>query len=124
LTDITDIKLWVSSWSAYPDYPGAPWPEYTVVRPTGTPVLIDDLRLVRAGDRDCDDCPEQGDDGFDDLVLKFNRADIVSGLGAVHHGDVIDLTLTGNLLTGQPIEGVDCVNIVGKADPAQRPPKK
>jgi hypothetical protein len=31
------------------------------------------------------------------------------------------------LLTGpaiQPIVGVDCVDIVGKADPAQRPPKK
>jgi hypothetical protein len=57
-------------------------------------------------------------------MLKFNRADIVPGLGAVHHGDEVVLTLTGELLDGTSIEGADCVNIVGKADPAQRPPTK
>ena len=122
LTDIAKITLWVSSWSFAPNYPGASWPEYTGGRPTGTPVLIDNLRLVNQNP-DCDDCGG-GPDGIDDLVLKFNRADIVPGLGAVHHGDEVDLDLTGNLKTCQPIVGSDCVNIVGKADPAQRPPKK
>ncbi len=123
LTDITDIKFWVSSWSFAPNYPGAPWPEYTGGRPTGSKVCIDNLRLVRAHSPACGDCLT-GADGFDDLVLKFNRADIVAGLGSVTHGDVVDLDLTGNLNSCQPIEGVDCVDIVGKADPAQRPPKK
>ncbi len=123
LTDITDIKLWFSSWSFAPNYPGAPWPEYTGARPSATPVLVDNLRLVRGGGGQCGDCLA-GSDGIDDLVLKFNRADIVAGLGAVHHGDVVDLDLTGNLVTCQPIVGSDCVDIVGKADPAQRPPKK
>ncbi|MHC4149837.1 MAG: hypothetical protein ACYSR5_10175 [Planctomycetota bacterium] len=122
LTDIVDIRLWVSSWSFAPNYPGAPWPDYTGGRPTGTPVLIDNLRLVNQNP-DCDDCGG-GPDGIDDLVLKFNRADIVPGLGAVHHGDEVDLDLTGNLKNCQPIVGSDCINIIGKADPAQRPPKK
>ena len=69
------------------------------------------------------DCPD-GPDDIDDLVLKFDRADIVSGLGAVHHGDEVSLLLTGNLLNGECIAGTDSVVIVGKADPAQRPPKK
>ena len=69
------------------------------------------------------DCPD-GPDGITDLVLKFYRADIVSGFGAVHHGDEVSLLLTGNLLTGECIAGSDSVVIVGKADPAQRPPKK
>jgi hypothetical protein len=124
LTDITTIKLWVSAWSFAPNYPGAPWPEYTGGRPTGTEVKIDNLRLVRAHSPDCGDCLT-GADGFDDLVLKFNKADIVAGLGAVHHGDVVDLDLTGDLLDGcKRIVGSDCIDIVGKADPAQRPPKK
>ncbi len=126
LTDIVDVKLWVSSWSAYvfQNFGYPQWPaDYIVVPPSGTPVLIDNLRLVRAHDPECGDCLT-GSDGIDDLVLKFNRADIVPGLGAVHHGDVVDLDLTGVLLSGQLIEGSDCINIVGKADPAQRPPKK
>jgi hypothetical protein len=126
LTDIVDVRLWVSSWSAYvfQNFRNPQWPaDYIVVPPSGTPVLIDNLRLVRAHDPECGDCLT-GSDGIDDLVLKFNRADIVPGLGAVHHGDVVDLDLTGVLLSGQLIEGSDCVNIVGKADPAQRPPKK
>jgi hypothetical protein len=124
LSDIADIKLWFSSWSFAPMYPGAPWPEYIGARPSATPVLVDNLRLVRAHDPDCGDCLT-GADGFDDLVLKFNKADIVAGLGGVPpSGDVVDLDLTGNLVTCQPIVGSDCVVIVGKADPAQRPPKK
>ncbi len=61
LTDIVTVKLWVSAWSAYvtsstnpydpvtqpPEYAAwPPWPEdYTVVPQSGTPVLIDNLRL-------------------------------------------------------------------------------
>ena len=48
LTDIVTVKLWVSSWSAYvfQNFENPVWPDdYTIVRPTGTPVLIDTLRL-------------------------------------------------------------------------------
>ena len=57
LADIQEIRLFVSAWSAFVsgtppgpgncDIPFPSWPtDYTVVRPTGTPVLIDDLRLI------------------------------------------------------------------------------
>ena len=53
LTDIVTIKLWVSAWSAYPTAPNPAWPDdYVVVPRTGTPVLIDNLRLVRQVDVD------------------------------------------------------------------------
>jgi hypothetical protein len=123
LCDITDIKFWVSSWSFAPNYPGAPWPEYTGGRPTGTEVKIDNLRLVDQ-DPDCDDCGG-GPDGIDDLVLKFNKAEVLAGIGDVpQSGAEVDLDITGNLNNCQPIVGSGCVVIVGKADPAQRPPKK
>ena len=95
-------------------------------------LLLEGAAPIRSGyedvatpvDGDECECTTEAGDGFDDLTLKFNRADIVPGLGAVHHGDVVVLTLTGELLDGTSIEGADCVVIVGKADPAQRPPKK
>ena len=62
-------------------------------------------------------------DGYTDLVLKFNRSDIVAGLAGTQHGDVVTLTLFGATTSGG-IVGSDTVVIVGKADPAQRPPKK
>ena len=49
LSDIVTVKLWVSSWSAFvfQNFENPTWPDdYIVERPTGTPVLIDDLQLV------------------------------------------------------------------------------
>jgi streptogramin lyase len=70
---------------------------------------------------DEDACPLEGPDGCLDLTLKFEAQAIVSALGEVQDGDVVPLTLTGNLLTqygGSAIEGWDCVLIVspGKSE--------
>jgi len=63
-----------------------------------------------------DDCnaTTAGADGYDDLTLKFAKQEIVAALGPVHDGDVIVLTVTGNLFYGTPIEGYDCVIIKSK----------
>ncbi|MCP4412675.1 MAG: hypothetical protein GY808_08945, partial [Gammaproteobacteria bacterium] len=50
-------------------------------------------------------------DNIDDLELKFNSQAIIATLGTVQNGDVIPVTLTGNLLGGAAIEGKDCVLI-------------
>jgi hypothetical protein len=53
-----------------------------------------------------------------DLTLKFQKSEIIAVLGAVGSGDVIPLTLTGQLNDGTPFEAVDCVTIVGgRAEP-------
>jgi hypothetical protein len=56
-----------------------------------------------------DDCTTDGPDGFTDLTLTFDTQAIVAALGAVNDGDVLVLTLTGELLDGTPIEGQDVV---------------
>jgi DNA-binding beta-propeller fold protein YncE len=61
-----------------------------------------------------DDCTTDGPDGFTDLTLKFDTQAIVAALGAVNDGDVLVLTLTGELLDGTPIEGQDVVWIKQK----------
>jgi len=61
-----------------------------------------------------EDCTEEGPDGFDDLVLKFDTQEVVANLGAPDDGDCLDLTLTGETLGGQRIEGSDNVVIKKK----------
>jgi TolB-like protein len=56
------------------------------------------------------ECP----DGFEDLTLKFDKQEIIETLGSFDVGDEIVLTLTGHLKDGTPIEGQDCVVIVGE----------
>jgi hypothetical protein len=58
-------------------------------------------------------CSTVGPDGSGDLTLKFNKATVVAALGPVEDRQVIELTLTGELCDGTPIEGSDCVVIVG-----------
>ena len=61
------------------------------------------------------DCEKLDEDTYKDLVLKFNKQDIIATLGAVNDGEQKILTLTGNLLEefgGTAIEGKDCVLIV------------
>lgn len=66
------------------------------------------------GDGACEcDCNDYGPDGFLDMKLKFNKAEIVAALGEVGDGDEIPLTITGVLLDGSPFEGIDCVTIRG-----------
>jgi len=55
------------------------------------------------------DCHEDGPDGYLDLILKFDKQDVIAGLGS--HVSTVLLTLTGNLLSGAPIVGEDCVLI-------------
>jgi hypothetical protein len=60
------------------------------------------------------DCTDLGFDGFTDLTLKFDTQEIVAALGDVADGDVLILTLTGNLQDGTPITGEDVVVILKK----------
>ncbi len=57
------------------------------------------------------ECEVLKKDNIDDLELKFNSQAIIATLGTVQNGDVIPVTLTGNLLGGAAIEGKDCVLI-------------
>jgi sugar lactone lactonase YvrE len=65
---------------------------------------------------DCN-CTTDGPDGFLDLTLKFKTQEIVEALGDVNDGDVLSLTFTGSLSDETPIEGEDCVSIVGRFKP-------
>jgi hypothetical protein len=64
------------------------------------------------------DCNEEGPDGYEDLTLKFETEDIAEALLKTvlepEDGDVFELSLTGTLLDGTPIEGFDCVVVRGK----------
>ncbi len=62
---------------------------------------------------DCE-CATEGEDGFDDLVLKFDNQEIVGTLGDVTDGEVLELTLTGKLTDGTPIQGKDCIVVISK----------
>jgi hypothetical protein len=69
------------------------------------------------------DCTTEGRDGFMDLTLKFATQAVVAALGEVNDGDVLVLTLTGNLkeeFGGTAIRGEDVIIIrkKGKAAPA------
>ena len=60
-------------------------------------------------------CNEDGPDGSMDLTLKFDTQTIAAAIGdSLASGDIIQLYLTADLLEdGTPIEGTDCVVIVG-----------
>jgi hypothetical protein len=60
------------------------------------------------------DCHKQGMDGFQDLKFKFWIADVATALelGSLA-GSEVPLTVTGNLTTGEEIEGADCVLVIG-----------
>ena len=63
---------------------------------------------------DACECTTEGPDGYMDLTLKFNIQEIVSTLGAIYDGDILELTLNGVNLDGTPIEGSDCIEIIAK----------
>jgi hypothetical protein len=57
------------------------------------------------------ECTTKGPDGYLDLTLKFKTQDIVAALGEVVNGEVLVLTLTGELSDGTSIEGEDCIRV-------------
>lgn len=57
-------------------------------------------------------CSEAPQDGLADLTLKFDSEALRDRLGVGAGGDRV-VTLTGTLLDGTPIEGQDCVIVVG-----------
>jgi probable HAF family extracellular repeat protein len=75
------------------------------------------LKNVAAPPNTCD-CSTTSADALVDLTLKFDTQAIVATLGVVSNGEEITLILTGKLLDGTAIEGVDCVviKIKGKDD--------
>lgn len=77
-----------------------------------TPVQIgfDDVAGPFTGDvgGDVCGCTDAGPDGYLDIELKFDTKDL---LVASENGK---LTLSGALLDGTPIEGIDCIVLVGR----------
>jgi hypothetical protein len=66
------------------------------------------------------ECTTAGTDGFMDLTFKFDKRDLVAVIGLGMTGDVVPLTMTGELWDGTPFEAVDCVTIISKV---LKPPK-
>lgn len=63
------------------------------------------------------DCTTEGSDGFMDLTLKFKSRELAAAISPVSDGDVLVLTLTGNLLEeygGTAIIGEDVIAILKK----------
>ncbi|MCH8293437.1 hypothetical protein IH992_20340 [Candidatus Poribacteria bacterium] len=79
---------------------------------------IEDVSTPVVNPQDECECTTDGDDGVDDLTLKFDRQEIVAALGAVNDGDEVVLTLTGELSDGTRIEGKDCIVILKKGKKA------
>ena len=67
------------------------------------------------------DCTEAGPDGIDDLTVRFPTQEIVDALGNFSSGDILVLTLTGELSDDTPIAGADCIRV--KKHRAKRPKK-
>lgn len=77
---------------------------------------IEDVGTPFEGDL-CD-CHDSIADGFDDLALKFSTQEVVAALalGSIPGGEFVQLTITGNLDSGEPFMASDCVWFV----PAQK----
>lgn len=87
----------------------------------GVPALrwnIEDVSTPVGEDAEECECNTLGADGYPDLTLKFDKGLIVEALGEVYDGDVVALTITGELSNGTAFEGTDCVVIRGNSQPA------
>jgi len=60
---------------------------------------------------DCLSCNEAGGDGLLDLVLKFDKRDVVEAISGFVDGECLKLTLTGELFDSPGIIGGDIVLI-------------
>jgi hypothetical protein len=70
----------------------------------------EDVTAPPTADGECP-CTREGADGHMDMTLKFQKASIAEVLDSHVDGDVVTLTLTGQLYDGTPIEATDCVVI-------------
>lgn len=77
---------------------------------------LGDVTTPLTAPNECE-CTTNGPDGYPDLTLKFDTQQIVETLGEVNTDDVITLSLTGVLYDETPIEGADCIMIVGRHKP-------
>jgi hypothetical protein len=75
---------------------------------------IEDVATPMADSAEDCECTTEGPDGYDDLTLKFDTQAIVAALGDVEDGAELELTLTGALYDGTPIEGSDCIRVIKK----------
>jgi hypothetical protein len=65
--------------------------------------------------QDCYSCAMADSDGYVDLALKFLNQDIVAAMDSVGENECRTLTLTGALLDGTSLTGMDIVKIIRKA---------
>jgi hypothetical protein len=77
------------------------------------------LRFRDVATFDSDDsceCGEDGSDGFDDLVLRFGKKDLIDAfeLDAETPGASIEVTITGNMEDGTVFEASDCIVVGGR----------
>jgi beta-lactam-binding protein with PASTA domain len=73
----------------------------------------EDVATPVADGNNCE-CNTAGPDGYLDLTLKFKTYQIAEAVGQVPDRQTLVLTLTGQLADGTPIEGADCMVVVGK----------
>ncbi len=86
-----------------------------VIPPDEKKTALEDVAAPYKGELvDCLSCWEEGPDGYIDLVLKFDKQEIVAAMGEVEDEDCISLTLTGSLLDGTTFSGSDIVKIIDK----------
>jgi len=94
--------------------------DFDVTQVDPTTVLLEEVAPLRWAFEDVaapSKCTEEGPDGFIDLGLEFDVQEVVAALGDVEDGDVLAMTLTGNLqeeFGGTPIQGEDVVVILKK----------
>ncbi len=93
----------------------------TSIKLQGVPALrsaLEDVATPFLGTvKNATDCTTAGPDGFIDLVLHFDDQAVSAALGAATDGQVLLLTLTGNLLPqfgGTAIKGQDVVIVINK----------
>lgn len=60
------------------------------------------------------ECTTAGADGFDDLVLYFDREELIAAIGPTTDVEVHTLTLSGKTKTGVPLSGSDCVRVTNQ----------
>ena len=86
--------------------------------PPGPHTTLGDSATPFTGVEQCD-CHEETGDGILDLNLKFKTDDVVAALelNNLPAGDLVSLTLIGNLLDGTPFDADDCIRLVPPGTP-------
>jgi hypothetical protein len=75
----------------------------------------EDVTAPDENETDPCDCNTLDGEGYEDLVLKFDKQEILT-LEVVGDGDIIPLNITGELTDGTKIKGSDCVLIKAKKE--------